>query len=196
VLRHLRRGSRAKRQARRWPAVVLWLLGLAAGAAALIGLAHLHGDPPAKNGDFPDPALATLAETGVALFAACGLIVFMTWCIRGIRLEFLSWWPGRIVVHTFEADDQEVPAPERERLTAGFRDRLGMSHLQTPAPTLVARVPVPVVDRHLTHETPRPGLVRDQRSTVRTSLSPFSWVRRRSHSSSQRRAVARRSASV
>jgi hypothetical protein len=135
VLRHLRRGSRAKRQARRWPAVVLWLLGLAVGAAALIGLAHLHGDPPAKNGDFPDPALATLAETGVALFAACGLIVFMTWCIRGIRLEFLSWWPGRIVVHTFEADDQEVPAPERERLTAGFRDRLGMSHLQTPAPT-------------------------------------------------------------
>jgi hypothetical protein len=115
--------------------VVLWLLGLLAGASALIALAHLHANPPEAQAHFPDPALATLAQTGVALFAAFGVIVFMTWCVRRIRLEFLSWWPGRIVVHTFEADDEKVPAPERERLTAGFRDRLGMSHLQSPAPT-------------------------------------------------------------
>jgi hypothetical protein len=135
ALRRLRHGSRAKRQNRRWPGVVLWLLGLVAAASALIGLAHLHANPPEEQGQFPDPALATLAQTGVALFAAFGVIVFMTWCVRRIRLEFLSWWPGRIVVHTFEADDEKVPAPERERLTAGFRDRLGMSHLQSPAPT-------------------------------------------------------------
>ena len=134
ALRHLRRSSRAKRQQRRWPWIVLWVLGVAAGIAALVWLAHLHAAPPAANGRFPAPALATLAQTGVALFASCGVVVFMAWCTRRIRLEFLSWWPGRIVVHTFAAD-HELPEAELERLTTAFRDRLGVSHLQSPAAT-------------------------------------------------------------
>jgi hypothetical protein len=134
LLRQLRFGSRAKRQKRRWPAVIAWVLGALTGIGALLVLAALHGDPPEPSGEFPDPALATLARPGVAALAAFGAVLLIGWCVRRLRLEFLAWWPGRIVVHKFVAD-KEVPDADLERLTAGFRDRLGMSHLQSPAAT-------------------------------------------------------------
>lgn len=134
LLRHLRFGSRAKRQKRRWPGVILSVLGVVAGIGALVALAELHGNPPDPNGAFPDPALATLARPGVAALASFGAVLLIACCVRRIRLEFLAWWPGRIVVEKFLADAQ-VPEAEVERLTASFRDRLGMSHLQSPAPT-------------------------------------------------------------
>ena len=133
LLRRLRFGSRAKRQKRRWPGVIGWLLGVVAGVTGLVALANLHGDPPKTSGDFPDPALATLAKPGVAALASFGAVLLIAWCVRRLRLEFLAWWPGRIVVQKFVGDEEEVPDAERERLTAGFRDRLGMSHLQSPA---------------------------------------------------------------
>lgn len=134
LLRHLRFGSRAKRQKRRWPGVILSVLGVVAGIGALVALAELHGNPPDPNGAFPDPALATLARPGVAALASFGAVLLIACCVRRIRLEFLAWWPGRIVVEKFLADAQ-APEAEVERLTASFRDRLGMSHLQSPAPT-------------------------------------------------------------
>jgi hypothetical protein len=125
-------GSRSKRQRRRWPGIVWWSLGVIAGLASLGALAHLHGNPPDREGGFPDPALATLAEPAVAAALALGALLLVAWCVRRLRFEFLAWWPGRIVVRNFTADEQ-VPKADVERLTATFRDRLGMSHLQSPA---------------------------------------------------------------
>jgi tetratricopeptide (TPR) repeat protein len=132
-LRRGNRGSRAKRPKPRWPKVVLWSAGLVVGVAALVALAQLHGNPPpdAKQG-FPSPALETLAKPGVAALAAFTALTLIAWCVRHLRFEFLAWWPGRIVVRNFVANG-DVSAAEVERLTTGFRDRLGMSHLQSPA---------------------------------------------------------------
>jgi tetratricopeptide (TPR) repeat protein len=132
-LRPSKRGSRSKRPKQRWPKVVLWSLGVVAGVAALIGLAHLHGNPPpdGKEG-FPSPALETLAKPGVAALAAFAALTLIAWCVRHLRFEFLAWWPGRIVVKGFVANGGMSEA-EVERLTTSFRDRLGMSHLQSPA---------------------------------------------------------------
>jgi hypothetical protein len=131
-LRRGRPGSRCKRPKARWRGVAGWSLGVAAGLAALVGLAHLHSNPPHAGGGFPSPALATLAKPAVAALAAFGALILIAWCVRRLRFEFLAWWPGRIVVQSFVASG-DVPAAEVERLTAGFRDRLGMSHLQSPA---------------------------------------------------------------
>jgi tetratricopeptide (TPR) repeat protein len=112
--------------------VICWSLGVVAGAAALVALAHLHGDPPDPEGPFPDAALATLGKPAVAGLASFALLIPIAWCVRRLRFEFLAWWPGRIVVQNFAANGA-MSAPEVERLTAHFRDRLGMSHLQSPA---------------------------------------------------------------
>jgi tetratricopeptide (TPR) repeat protein len=112
--------------------VIGWSFGVVAGLAALVGLAHLHGNPPDPEGAFPNPTLATMAEPAVAALVSFGALVLIAWCVRHLRFEFLAWWPGRIVVQSFVASE-DTPAAEVERLTAGFRDRLGMSHLQSPA---------------------------------------------------------------
>jgi len=125
-------GSRSKRHKPRWPGVIWWSLGVVAGIGSLVALAHLHGNPPGRAGGFPDPALATLAERGVAVATAFAALVLIAWCVRRLRFEFLAWWPGRIVVRSFTASEQ-IPDAEVERLTTTFRDRLGMSHLQSPA---------------------------------------------------------------
>ena len=101
-----------------------WTLGVVAGLAALVGLAHLHGNPPDNPDGFPSPALYTLAKPGVAAVATFGTLVWLAWCVRRLRLEFLAWWPGRIVVQNF-VPSGDMPAAEVERLTAAFRDRLG-----------------------------------------------------------------------
>lgn len=124
-------GSRCKRHKPRWPGVIGWSLGIAAGVAALVALAHVHGNPP-ETGGFPSSAVATLAEPAVAALVAFGALTLLAWCVRRLRFEFLAWWPGRIVVRSFVANGETSEA-EVERLTAGFRDRLGMSHLQSPA---------------------------------------------------------------
>jgi tetratricopeptide (TPR) repeat protein len=131
-LRRGRPGSRSKRPKPRWRGVIGWSIGIVAGLAALVGLAHLHGNPPDAGDGFPSPALATLAKPGVAALATFGALVLLAWCVRRLRLEFLAWWPGRIVVQNF-VPSGDTPAAEVERLTAAFRDRLGMSHLQSPA---------------------------------------------------------------
>lgn len=110
-----------------------WSVGIVAALAALVGLAHLHGNPPPETADgFPNPALETLAKPGVAAIATFGTLVLLAWCVRRLRFEFLAWWPGRIVVQNFVSSG-DTPAAEVERLTGAFRDRLGMSHLQSPA---------------------------------------------------------------
>jgi tetratricopeptide (TPR) repeat protein len=130
-LRRGKPGSRSKRHKPRWRGVIGWSVGIVAALAALLGLAHLHGNPPDGDG-FPSPALETLAKPGVAAIATFGTLVWLAWCVRRLRFEFLAWWPGRIVVQNFVASG-DMPAGEVERLTAAFRDRLGMSHLQSPA---------------------------------------------------------------
>lgn len=125
-------GSRCKRPKPRWRGVIWSIAGLTAGISALVGLAHLHGNPPDAEGGFPDPALHTLAKPGVATLVTFGALTMIAWCVRRLRFEFLAWWPGRIVVKSFTADET-TPAAEVERLTGEFRDRLGMSHLQSPA---------------------------------------------------------------
>ncbi|MGH2743098.1 MAG: hypothetical protein ACRDN8_11555 [Thermoleophilaceae bacterium] len=125
-------GSRCKRPKRRWPRVIGWSLGFLAGVAVLVALAHLHGNPPDAEAGFPSPALATLAEPGVAALVSFGALTLIAWCVRHLRFEYLAWWPGRIVVQSFVANGG-TSAAEVERLTASFRDRLGMSHLQSPA---------------------------------------------------------------
>ncbi len=125
-------GSRCKRPKPRWRGVIGWSIGIVAGLAALVALAHLHGNPPNAEDGFPSPALATLAKPGVATLVTAGALLLLAWCVRHLRFEFLAWWPGRIVVQSFVASD-DTPAAEVERLTAAFRDRLGMSHLQSPA---------------------------------------------------------------
>jgi hypothetical protein len=131
-LRKGKPGSRSKRPKPRWGGVIGWSVGVVAGLAALVGLAHLHGNPPDQADGFPSPALYTLSKPGVAAIATFGTLVWLAWCIRRLRFEFLAWWPGRIVVPNFVASG-DTPAAEVERLTASFRDRLGMSHLQSPA---------------------------------------------------------------
>ncbi len=125
-------GSRSKRQKPRTPGVAAWGVGIVAGVGVLVGLAHLHGNPPDANGGFPEPALATLAQPAVAAVAALGALVLIAWCIRRVRLEFLAWWPGPIVVQDF-VPHREMADADLERLTVGFRDRLAASHLQSPA---------------------------------------------------------------
>lgn len=125
-------GSRSKRPKPRWRPAVGWSLGVVIALAALVGLAHLHGNPPDPEGGFPDPALHTLAKPGVAALATFMALVHLAWCVRRLRLEFLAWWPGRIVAQNF-VPSGDMPAAEVERLTTAFRERLGMSHLQSPA---------------------------------------------------------------
>lgn len=131
-LRGRKPGSRSKRHKPRWRGVLGWSIGIVVALAALVGLAHLHGNPPDPEAGFPDPALATLAKPGVAALATFGALVLLAWCVRHLRFEFLAWWPGRIVVQNFVAGE-DMPATQVEHLTADFRDRLGMSHLQSPA---------------------------------------------------------------
>ena len=132
MLGRRRFSSRSKRHKPSWPGVVGWSLGVAAGIAALIGLAHLHGNPPNPDGGFPNAALDTLAKPAVAAIASFCILVVIAWCMRRLRFEFMAWWPGRIVVQPF-VTDEDTSAADVERLTASFRDRLGMSHLQSPA---------------------------------------------------------------
>ena len=99
---------------------------------------HLHARPSLgpRTAAFPAPALATLAQILVSRCSrSCGGLSVLHGVVhRGcIRLEFLSWWPGRIVVHTFAAD-HELPEAELERLTTRFRDRLGCRTCNPPRP--------------------------------------------------------------
>ncbi len=131
-LRSGKPGSRAKRQKPRWRGVIGWSAGIVTGLGALVLLAQLHGNPPDAKDGFPNPALHTLAKPGVAAVATIGTLVWLAWCVRRLRFEFLAWWPGRIIVQNF-VSSSDTPAAEVERLTTTFRDRLGMSHLQSPA---------------------------------------------------------------
>lgn len=125
-------GSRSKRHNRRLPVVVASSLGVVVGVGLLMAVAHVHGNPPDSGGSFPNSALATLSERGVSGAVSLGALVLIAWCVRQLRFEFLAWWPGPIVVHNFMAPEGTAAA-DVERLTTSFRDRLGMSHLQSSA---------------------------------------------------------------
>jgi len=130
-------GSRSKRHKPRWPGVLGWSFGVVVGAGFLVAVAHVHGEPHGPEAALPDSALKTLAEPAVAAAAAFGALALIAWCVSQLRFEFLAWWPGRIVVRNFVANGA-VAEPDVERLTASFRSRLGMSHLQSPAPVPAA----------------------------------------------------------
>ncbi len=130
--RRNRFGSRSKRQPRRWLIVSAAGSGVVVGIALLMAVAHVHGNPPDSGGSFPDSALETLSEPAVAAAASLAALILIAWCVRRLRLEFLTWWPGPIVVQNFVAPEK-FPAAEVERLTTAFRDRLGVSHLQSCA---------------------------------------------------------------
>jgi hypothetical protein len=125
-------GSRSRRHHTRWPVVVWATVGALLGVGLLVAVAHVHGNPPAADGPFPDPELATLSEPAVAAAASLLALVVITWSVRQLRFEYLAWRPGPIVVQTFVAP-AEVPPAEAERLTTTFRDRLSTSHLQSSA---------------------------------------------------------------
>jgi hypothetical protein len=130
--RRNRFGSRSKRHPRRWTIVSAAGLGVVAGILLLMTVAHVHGNPPDSRGSFPEGALETLSEPAGAAVGSLAALILIAWCVRRLRLEFLTWWPGPIVVQNFVAPE-EVPAAEVERLTTAFRDRLGVSHLQSCA---------------------------------------------------------------
>ena len=124
-------GTRSKRHNRRLPVVTASSLGVVVGVGLLMAVAHVHGNPP-SGGSFPNSALVTLSERGVSAAVSVGALVLIAWCVRQLRFEFLAWWPGPIVVHNFMAPEGTAAA-DVERLTTSFRDRLGMSHLQSSA---------------------------------------------------------------
>jgi len=113
-------------------AVLLAGLGVLVGVVLLAAVAHVHGSPPDAADGFPHSAGATLSERGVSAAVSVGALVLIAWSVRQLRFEYLAWKPGPIVVHNFVAPE-DIPAADVERLTTSFRDRVGMSHLQSSA---------------------------------------------------------------
>jgi len=132
-MRRRRLGSRSARYKRRLPAVLGWSAAVLAGLAALVAVAYLHGNEPAKDEGLLSSLHTTLAAPAVAALAAFAAVVPMAWGIRHLILELLAWWPGRIVAEEFTAGP-ELQGADATRLTTEFRDRLAYSHLQAPAP--------------------------------------------------------------
>jgi hypothetical protein len=126
-------GSRSTRYKRRLSGVVGWSLAVLAGLAALLAVAYVHGNDPAKDEDLLSSLHTTLAEPVVAGLAAFTAVLLIAWGVRHLFLEFLAWWPGRIIAEEFVAAP-EVQGADARRLTTEFRDRLAFSHLQAPAP--------------------------------------------------------------
>jgi tetratricopeptide (TPR) repeat protein len=131
-MRRRRPGSRSTRYKRRLPDVVGWSLAALAGLAALIAVAYLHGNEPAKKEDLVTSLHTTLAEPAVAALAAFAAVLLTAWGVRHLIFEFLAWWPGRVIAEEFVAGP-EVEGADAHRLTTEFRDRLAYSHLQAPA---------------------------------------------------------------
>jgi hypothetical protein len=131
-MRRRRPGSRSKRYKRRLPGVLGWSLGVLVGLAALVAIAYVHGKADTDQ-DFLASLHTTLAKPAVAGAVAFAAVLLLAWGVRHLLLEFVAWWPGRIIVGEFVAGP-EVEGADVARLTAEFRERLVRSHLQSPAP--------------------------------------------------------------
>jgi hypothetical protein len=105
--------------------------GVVAGVGLLVVVAHVHGTRPKGDGFFTS-VLTTLSEPAVAAAASLAALTLIAWCVRRLRFEWLAWLPGPLVVRTFVAPEGTLSA-DVERLTTTFRDRLGISHLQSSA---------------------------------------------------------------
>jgi hypothetical protein len=125
--------SRALRLRPRWPWVIVWSAGVAAGVGALAGLAFLSGrEQPQASGNFFDSLLATASRPAVAVVLALAALTLTAYCFRHLWLELLAYLPGRIEVPDFEAGAELEADPAQ--LTMRFRRRLAVSHLQSLSP--------------------------------------------------------------
>jgi TPR repeat len=97
----------------------------------LIGLAYLVGYKPNQSNSLFAALHATIAEPAVALVLWFLLVLILAWCVQRLRLEWLVWFPGPILVRELRvspgAGDLNVA-----QLTVLFRERLMTAHLQSP----------------------------------------------------------------
>jgi hypothetical protein len=106
--------------------------GLILGAAAVLGLAYGVSAPP-KPTTVGMSMLATVTKPGVAATLAIVLVLWVGWCVRSLRFEFLAWWPGHIEVVELEPP-ANAPYVDVAWLSSVFRARVTQLSLQAPAP--------------------------------------------------------------
>jgi hypothetical protein len=128
-LRNVGTFSRANRDRRRSPTVVLWGLAVALSIAALVSLGYAAGSgPPGKgHNGFWDSLDRTLTRPSVSLPLTFAILTCLAYAGRRVRFEWLAWRPGRIQVPDFDASQLKGISPAQ--LTSAFRARLARMRL-------------------------------------------------------------------
>jgi hypothetical protein len=112
------------------------LLALAAlvGFAVMVGY-ELQGTGKKSSNPLgvgqPLRALAvTLTRPAVSLPLAVALLALSAWLFRRVRLAWLVWWGGPVLVSDFKAGS-ELSTVKAPQMTALFRERLAVLRLQS-----------------------------------------------------------------
>jgi hypothetical protein len=111
------------------------LVGLLAALALLLGFGWLVGD--AAHIHHPRllrSSIHTVTRPAVAGPIALALLVLCGRLLRGVRMAWLAWTPGPIVVPDFSMP-RAVKGTTAEQLTASFRAQLGLLRLDTAKPS-------------------------------------------------------------
>ena len=115
---------------------------LVGALAVLVGYAVIYGYESGGSGASNELDLGAslhafviaITRPAVALPVALGLLVLVAWLFRRVRLAWLVWWGGPVLVSDFRAGSKLVSL-EPAQLTAQFRERLAVLRLQAATPS-------------------------------------------------------------
>jgi hypothetical protein len=110
--------------------VVVRCVILVACISGLVGLAYLVGHKSKHSTGLFAALHTAIARPSVALVLGFLLVLMLAWCVQRLRLEWLVWSPGPILVREVSVSpDANVDVSQ---LTVLFRERLMTAHLQSP----------------------------------------------------------------
>ncbi|MGA8364030.1 MAG: hypothetical protein WB709_05875 [Solirubrobacteraceae bacterium] len=89
---------------------------------------------PLGVGEFLGSLAFTLTRPAVALPLAAALLVLTAWLFRRMRLAWLVWWGGAVLVADFH-DGSHLATLSAAQLTAQFRERMAVLRLQAATPS-------------------------------------------------------------
>jgi hypothetical protein len=117
--------------------LLLGSVALLVGYGVLVGyeLQKSAKDPnPLGVGELPGSLAFTLTRPAVALPLAAALLVLTAWLFRRVRLAWLVWWGGAVLVADFH-DGSQLATLSAAQLTAQFRERMAVLRLQAATPS-------------------------------------------------------------